>query len=118
MGIRSGAPASKEINVGCGGIGHGAQRQPAIAVPVREYRGSTRGEGCLLDERQQQTIQILIREHTPDELGLSFMLWSRPAVTALVERKCGVRCAVGGAHGRQVFEAVAVHAAKAAEQSL
>lgn len=64
------------------------------AVPVRAHRGPAKGEGCLLDERQQQTIRALIRQHTPDECGLPFMLWSRPAVTALVERECGVRLAV------------------------
>lgn len=64
------------------------------AVPVREHRGPAKGEGCLLDEPRQQAIQTLIREHTPDELGLPFMLWSRPAVTALVEREYGVRLAV------------------------
>ena len=36
----------------------------------------------------------MIRERTPDELGLPFMLWSRPAVTALIEREYGVRLAV------------------------
>lgn len=64
------------------------------AVPVREHRGPAKGEGCLLEEPQQQAIQTLIREHTPDELGLPFLLWSRPAVTALIERECGVRLAV------------------------
>ena len=64
------------------------------AVPVQEHRGPNKGEGCLLDARQQETIRDLIRTHTPDELELPFTLWSRPAVTALVERETGVRLAV------------------------
>lgn len=46
-------------------------------VPLREHRGLAKGEGCLLDERHQQTIQALIREYMPDELGLPSMLWIR-----------------------------------------
>jgi transposase len=59
------------------------------AVPVREHRGPAKGEGCLLDERQQEVIQGLICEHTPDEVGLPFALWNRAAVAALIERECG-----------------------------
>ncbi|HYD61689.1 MAG TPA: IS630 family transposase [Noviherbaspirillum sp.] len=64
------------------------------AVSVQEHRGPDKGEGCLLDEQQQATIRTLVQEHTPDELELPFALWSRPAVTALVERETGVRLAV------------------------
>jgi hypothetical protein len=42
-----------------------------------------------LNEQQQQAIQHQICEHTPDELDLPFALWSRPAVTALIEREYG-----------------------------
>lgn len=59
------------------------------AVAVRAHRGPDQGNGCLLDERQQEAIQALICERTPDELGLPFALWSRPAVAALIERECG-----------------------------
>lgn len=64
------------------------------AVPVQTHRGPAKGEGSLLDELQQLTIQTLIVEHTPDELDLPFALWSRPAVTALIKRETGVRLAV------------------------
>lgn len=64
------------------------------AVPVREHRGPPKGEGCLLDAQQQEAMRALIRDHAPDELGLPFLLWSRPAVTALIERETGVRLAV------------------------
>jgi transposase len=64
------------------------------AVPVQEHRGPDQGQGSLLNEQQQQAIRTLIHEHTPDELGLPWALWSRPAVTALVEQETGIRLAV------------------------
>lgn len=64
------------------------------AVPVQAHRGPSKGDGSLLDGAQQEAIEMLIVSHTPDELGLPFALWSRPAVTALVERETGVRLAV------------------------
>lgn len=64
------------------------------AVPVQEHRGPERGSGCLLSEQQQEAIRTLIVEHTPDELGLPFALWSRPAVAALIERETGKRLIV------------------------
>jgi transposase len=59
------------------------------AVAVQAHRGPGKGAGCLLDAELQQAIQALIHAHTPDELGLPFALWSRPAVTALIMRECG-----------------------------
>jgi transposase len=64
------------------------------AVAVQAHRGPQEGDGCLLDLQQQETIRILIRDHTPDELALPFALWSRPAVTALIEREYGIELAV------------------------
>ena len=57
-------------------------------------RGPEPGMGRLLDTRQEATVRELVCRHTPDELGLPFALWSRGAVRALVERRCGVRLAV------------------------
>jgi transposase len=64
------------------------------AIPVQQHRGPAKGAGCLLDEQQQQVVRTLMEAHTPDELGLAYALWSRPAVTSLVERETGVRLAV------------------------
>lgn len=61
------------------------------AVPVQEHRGPAKGEGCLLDEQQQEAMRSRIHAHTPDDLELSFALWSRAEVTALIERETGVR---------------------------
>lgn len=57
------------------------------AVAVHEHRGLDWGTGCILDEQQQQTIRGLIHAHTPDQLGLPYALWSRAAVSALIEKE-------------------------------
>jgi transposase len=64
------------------------------AVPVQQHRGPRKGDGCLLDDRQQEAVRKLMAEHTPDELGLPFALWSRAAVAALIERETGKRLIV------------------------
>lgn len=60
------------------------------AVPVALHRGPKKGEGCILNPEQQQAIQEWIHAHTPDELGLPFALWSRPAVSALIQKEYGM----------------------------
>jgi transposase len=57
------------------------------AVPAQLHRGPQKGEGCILNEQQQQAIRALIHAHTPDELDLPFALWSRPAVSALIDKQ-------------------------------
>jgi hypothetical protein len=47
-----------------------------------------------LDRRQEAEVRDLIRRHLPEALGLPFALWSRAAVAALIEQRCGVRLAV------------------------
>ena len=57
-------------------------------------RGPAPGTGRFLTAAQEAEVRRLIRRHTPDELGLPYALWSRAAVRALVEQRCGVRLAV------------------------
>ena len=57
-------------------------------------RGPEPGYGRLLDQRQEAEVRALIRRHLPDALGLPFALWSRAAVTALIEQRCGAHLAV------------------------
>lgn len=64
------------------------------AVTVQQHRGPDRGSGCLLSASQQETMRTLMIAHTPDELDLPYALWSRPAVTALIERETGIQLAV------------------------
>lgn len=60
------------------------------AVAVQEHRGPDKGTGCILDEQQQLAIRTLLHAHAPDQLDLPYALWSRPAVSALIERECGM----------------------------
>ena len=57
-------------------------------------RGPEPGTGRFLDAGQEAEARELVRRHTPDELGLSFALWSRAAVRELFWRRFGVRLAV------------------------
>jgi transposase len=57
-------------------------------------RGSASGTGRLLTPEQEKEIRRLIRRGTPDRYGLGHALWSRSAVAALIEQRCGVRLAV------------------------
>lgn len=66
------------------------QRGGWEAVPAQLHRGPQKGEGCILNAERQQAIRGLIHAHTPDELGLPFALWSRAAVSALVEKEYGM----------------------------
>src|SRR5918997_7066648 len=57
-------------------------------------RGRKPDEQRLLTTAQEAEIKRLICRHMPDELGLDFTLWSRAAVSALIQRQYGVRLAV------------------------
>jgi transposase len=53
-------------------------------------RGRRAGEQAALSERQQQEVVALVRETTPDELGLAGFLWTRDAVAELIAQRYGV----------------------------
>jgi transposase len=57
-------------------------------------RGPAPGTGRCLTAKQEAQVRALMSQHTPDEQGLPFALWSRAAVRELIERRCGVRLAV------------------------
>ena len=57
-------------------------------------RGPAPGTGRCLTAKQEAQVRALISQHTPDEQGLPFALWSRAAVRELIERRYGVRLAV------------------------
>jgi hypothetical protein len=61
-----------------------------MPFPCNCTGGRKRGEGCRLDPAQQRKICDGIHAHTPDALGLPFALWSRPAVSALIEKEYGM----------------------------
>src|SRR5919205_4126475 len=53
-------------------------------------RGRRPGEQPALSERQQQEVMALVRDATPDELGLAGFLWTREAVAELISQRYGV----------------------------
>jgi transposase len=64
-----------------------------------QRRGRRTGEQAALTEHQQQEVIALVRETTPDQLGLAGFLWTREAVAELIAQRAGVwlaRTTVGG----------------------
>jgi transposase len=62
-------------------------------------RGRRPGEQPALSVRQQQEVIALVRESTPDQLGLAGFLWTREAVAELITQRYGrwlARTTVGG----------------------
>jgi transposase len=62
-------------------------------------RGRRPGEQAALSEPQQQEVIALVRETTPDQLGLAGVLWTREAVAELIGQRSGrwlARTTVGG----------------------
>jgi transposase len=62
-------------------------------------RGRRAGEQAALAAGQQQEVIALVRDTTPDRLGLPGFLWTRDAVAELIAQRYGVRLArrtVGG----------------------
>jgi transposase len=53
-------------------------------------RGRRAGEQAALSERQQQEVIALVRDTTPDELGLAGFLWTRDGVAELIAQRYGV----------------------------
>jgi transposase len=62
-------------------------------------RGRRPGEQPALSASQQEEVVALVRETTPDELGLAGFLWTRDAVAELIGQRYGLslaRTTVGG----------------------
>jgi transposase len=64
-----------------------------------QRRGRRPGEQAALSQHQQQEVMALVRESTPDQLGLPGFLWTRDAVAELIGQRYGLllaRTTVGG----------------------
>jgi transposase len=62
-------------------------------------RGRRAGEQPARSQPQQQAVVALVREATPDQLGLPGLLWTREAVGELIGQRSGqwlARTTVGG----------------------
>jgi len=56
-------------------------------------RGRRAGEQAALSASQQQEVIALVRDSTPDQLGLTGFLWTREAVAELIAQRYGTRLA-------------------------
>ncbi|WP_284413918.1 IS630 family transposase [Acidovorax sp. SUPP3334] len=56
--------------------------------------GRKLGEGRRLDAAQEAAVRKLITDKTPDQLKMSYALWTRAAVGELIEQRFGVRLPV------------------------
>jgi transposase len=74
-------------------------RQGGWAALSERRRGRRAGEQAALSASQQQQVIALVRDATPDELGLAGFLWTREAVAELIAQRYGIRLArttIGG----------------------
>jgi len=56
-------------------------------------RGRRAGEQAALSASQQQQVIALVRDSTPDQLGLAGFLWTREVVAELIAQRYGIRLA-------------------------
>ena len=67
-----------------------AAAQSGEAALAGRRRGRRPGERKALSAGQEEGLRYLIAHGCPDQYGLSFALWTRPAVRALIARESGV----------------------------
>lgn len=70
------------------------QRDHGGEALLRDERGRQPGEGRKLTVSQEQEVQKLITDKLPDQLKLSFDLWTRKAVAGLLEQRYGIKLPV------------------------
>ncbi len=85
------------------GVAHGTvrgwsskRRAGDKRLTTQARRGRRPGQGRALTKPQERRIIALIRDKNPKQLKLPFYLWSVGAVTALIEKKCGVLLSESG----------------------
>ncbi|WP_299589702.1 IS630 family transposase, partial [uncultured Microbulbifer sp.] len=54
-------------------------------------RGHPEGMNRRLTAEQEKNLQKQITDEQPDQLKLSYVLWTRKAVMELIERECGIK---------------------------
>jgi len=73
---------------------HKAFRQGGWKAVSVHRAGRPVGSGRMLTAEQESKIQQLIQDRTPDQLKLAYALWTRQAVSELIEAVYGVRLTV------------------------
>src|SRR6266536_5998486 len=86
-------------------------RQGGFQALSERRRGRRAGEQAALSESQQQEVIALVRETTPDALGLAGFLWTRDAVAELIARRHWG--AAGAHHGGPLSARLAVQPTEA-----
>ena len=57
-------------------------------------RGIPKGSGCLLNTKQQQSVQEMITDKLPEQFKLPYGLWTRESVRELIKREFGIHIAI------------------------
>jgi len=73
---------------------HKAFRKGGWSAVSIHRAGRPVGSGRMLTAEQEKKIQQLIQDRTPDQLKLAYALWTRQAVSELIEAVYGVRLTV------------------------
>ena len=73
---------------------HKAYRLGGWAGVALKQRGRTTGDGRRLSAEQEQEIQRLICDKTPDQMKMAYALWSRAAVMELIAHRFKVKLPV------------------------
>ena len=68
-------------------------RQGGWDALSQRRRGRRAGEQAALSANQQQEVIALVRDSTPDQLGLAGFLWTREVVAELIAQRYGIRLA-------------------------
>jgi len=73
---------------------HTAYRQGGWAAVKVKHGHRPKGTGCLVSPEQEQQVRRLIQDRTPDQLKMSYALWTRQAVSELIAVRFGIRLTV------------------------
>src|SRR6266516_3146516 len=89
------AQAARVFGVHPNAVGRWMQRyrQGGFTALSERRRGRRAGEQAALSASQQQQVIALVRDSTPDQLGLAGFLWTREAVAELIAQRYGIRLA-------------------------
>lgn len=68
--------------------------EQGVSATRERLRGRREAEGRRLSPEQEQDVQRVIADKAPDQLKLTFALWSRTAVRQLILDRCGVTLGV------------------------
>lgn len=65
-------------------------REGGLAAIKPKARGRSLGEKRWLSVEQEKEVQLLMVDHTPEQLKFKFALWTRAAVKAVIRKRFGI----------------------------